>query len=123
MSRTFFLIAIGGALGSIGRIVSQQFAQRYFPFDFPVGTIAVNIVGSFVIGLVFGLSDHRHFFSPQTRLFLTAGLCGGFTTFSSFSYETLNLIRTGEFIEALLYIGVSIVSGLAAAAAGYYMIR
>jgi CrcB protein len=121
MVRTFLLIGLAGGIGSIARLVSQQLAQRYFPLDFPVGTIAVNLLGSFIIGLVYGLADHRTILSAETKLILTAGLCGGFTTFSSFSYETLNLIRTGEVAEALLYIGISLVSGFLAVVAGFYL--
>ena len=84
MGRILFFIGVGGFIGAIARILCQQYAQRYFHFDLPIGTIAVNIIGSFVIGLVYGLADQRTFSPPEIKLFLTAGLCGGFTTFSSF---------------------------------------
>src|SRR5205814_10615101 len=96
-------IGIGGFFGSIGRILSQTLAQRYFPIDFPVGTIVVNIAGSFLAGLIYGLAEHRGFLSPQTRLFLLSGVCGGFTTFSSFSLETLNLLHQSQFGAAAIY--------------------
>ena len=121
MVRTFLLIGLAGAVGSIARLISQQLAQRYFPVDFPVGTIAVNLIGSFIIGLVYGLADNRTLLSAETKLVLTAGLCGGFTTFSSFSYEALNLIRTGEVVEALLYVAISLASGFLAVVAGFYL--
>ena len=121
MGRIFFLIGIGGYVGAIARILCQQYAQRYLPFDFPIGTIAVNILGSFAIGLVYGLADHRNFFTPEIKLFLTAGLCGGFTTFSSFSYESFNLLRSGEVASALLYMALSNGTGLLSVAVGFYI--
>jgi CrcB protein len=121
MYRAFLLVGIGGFIGSVARIISQQLAQRYFPLDFPVGTLVVNVFGSFVIGLVYGLSEHHNFFSAETKLFLTAGLCGGFTTFSSFSYEALNLMRTGEYFSAALYVLIGIVTGLLFVFLGFYL--
>ena len=123
MGRMFFLIGIGGFIGAIARILSQQYAQRYLPFDFPIGTIAVNIVGSFAIGLVYGLAEHRNFFTPEIKIFLTAGLCGGFTTFSSFTYESFNLLRSGELASALLYMALSNGTGLLSVVAGFYLTK
>ena len=121
MYRAFLLVGIGGFIGSIARIISQQLSQRYFPLDFPVGTLTVNIIGSLVIGLVYGISEHHNFFSAETKLFLTAGLCGGFTTFSSFSYEALNLMRTGEYSAALLYVLFGVLSGILFVFLGFYL--
>ena len=123
MYRAFLLVGIGGFIGSVGRIFSQQLAQRWFPLDFPIGTLAVNVIGSFVIGLIYGISEHNHFFSTETKLFLTAGLCGGFTTFSSFSYEALNLMRTGEYSTAMLYVVLGVLSGLLFVFLGFYLGR
>jgi CrcB protein len=120
MTRVLLFVGIGGFIGSIARILCQQYAQRFLPFDFPTGTIAVNVLGSFAIGLIYGLADQRSFFTPEIKLFLTAGLCGGFTTFSSFTYESLNLLRSGQISMALIYIIASNTIGLAAVIAGYY---
>lgn len=99
---TYLWIAIGGALGSVARYGLSSFTARLFGETFPWGTLLVNVVGSFVIGAFATLSgpDGRWIVPPDARLFVTIGICGGFTTFSSFSLQTLGLIRTGEFTAA-----------------------
>jgi fluoride exporter len=117
------LIAIGGALGSVSRYGCQKWIYQIHPHPFPFGTFIVNISGCLVIGLIFGLSEKGNVMSPEWRLFLTTGFCGGFTTFSSFSLETLSLLREGEHTFALLYILLSVVLGLLAVYLGAYLIR
>jgi len=111
-------VALGSALGGVGRYLLSGALQRGEAGSFPRGTLAVNLIGSFVIGLVVRYAIEFPDFSPQARLFLTAGFCGGFTTFSTFSYEVLELMEHGHHPRALVYAGASLVLSLAATAAG-----
>ncbi|KAA5601226.1 fluoride efflux transporter CrcB [Blastochloris sulfoviridis] len=114
------LVAVGGALGSVARYWCSGVAARLVGESFPWGTLVVNVVGSFAIGLIaaFALPEGRLYLPASVRLFLMFGICGGFTTFSSFSLQTLNLLREGEFLWAGTYIGLSVVLCLAATWAG-----
>jgi len=116
-------IAIGGALGSISRYGCQRWIYQVYPHPFPFGTFAVNIAGSFLVGILFGLVEKGDLMSSAWRLFLITGFCGGFTTFSSYSVETLSLFRNGEVAYALLYIFTSVAIGLLAVWLGVILIK
>lgn len=90
------LVGAGGFLGSVARYWIAGVVQRLGDTEFPVGTLAVNVLGSFLIGAVLSLSLERGVLGPSTRLFLAVGVLGGFTTMSTFSYETLALLRDGS---------------------------
>ena len=107
---TYIWIAAGSALGGAFRYWCSGVAARLIGETFPWGTLLINILGSFVIGVFFTLTgpDGRLIVSPNIRQFVMVGLCGGYTTFSSFSLQTLNLIRDGE----LLYAGANIVASV-----------
>ncbi|GAB1349194.1 fluoride efflux transporter CrcB [Ignavibacteriales bacterium] len=110
----YFIVALGSALGGILRYWLSNFVYNFLPANFPYGTMIVNFAGSFVIGaIMFGLND-RNLISQEMRLFLTVGFCGGFTTFSTFSLETINLLRNSEYLLAGLNIGLSLIICLAA---------
>jgi CrcB protein len=98
----FLLVTAGGALGTAARYVLSGVIANAFGDTFPWGTLIVNVTGCFVIGFFFTLTapDGRVFASAQTRQFVMTGFCGGYTTFSSFSLQTLNLIRDGEWMAA-----------------------
>ena len=87
MKTNIFLIAIGGLLGSVARYLSVVYVTKLIPSQFPYGTFAVNIAGCLVIGIIYGLSLRYLWLTPEWRLLLATGFCGGFTTFSTFSYE------------------------------------
>ncbi len=123
MWRTYLLVGLGGFFGSISRFATAQFMQRFFQTTFPVGTLTVNIVGSLVIGILFGLSEYFTWLSPSMRMFLAVGFCGGFTTFSSFAYENISLLRDAQYFSFILYLGVSILAGLLAAWLGFVLIK
>lgn len=107
-------IALGGALGAIGRYLLSTYVYSKSDSIFPWGTFVVNILGCFILGMVYIWGTEKMAISSNIRTFLAIGLLGAFTTFSSFSLETLNIIRDGEIRIALLNIGGSIVLGLLA---------
>jgi fluoride exporter len=103
-------VAAGGALGSLARYWMTGAVAALTGPRFPYGTLLINILGSFVIGVVAGitLTPARMGMHPDVRIFLMVGICGGFTTFSSFSLQTLELIQTGDVVPAALYIAGSV---------------
>ena len=118
--RTLLLIGTGGFIGSILRYLVSGYAQQLSKsIQFPFGTLAVNIVGCALVGFLAELADHRGVISGETRAFLIVGLLGGFTTFSAFGNETMNLLRDGEFWLAGGNIIGHIVLGLVAVWLGY----
>lgn len=123
MSRILFFIGIGGFLGSISRYLVQQFFQKHFPSSFPQGTLWVNLSGCFFIGIIYALAEKGNLLSPEWRLFLVTGLCGGYTTFSTFAYENLGLLKDGEYFYAALYTGVSVFAGILIAFLGAFLIK
>lgn len=110
----YLLIGFGGAIGSIGRYALQGLVYQFTGTGFPYGTLAVNIIGCFLIGLFMELSEDRFFIDPQIRIFITVGILGGFTTFSTFGYETFSLLRDGEFLRASFNVTHSVIIGLVA---------
>ncbi|MGN6214320.1 fluoride efflux transporter CrcB [Parafilimonas sp.] len=123
MFRNLLFIGIGGFIGGICRYLLQQYVQNNYPSSIPLGTLIVNIIGCFVIGLVYALSDKGNLLSPEMRLFLATGICGGFTTFSSFAYENVSMALDGEFLYALLYVSLSVIIGFGAVHAGILFIK
>jgi CrcB protein len=117
----YFWIAVGSALGGVARYWCSGIAARLIGETFPWGTIIVNVLGSFIIGFFATLTgpDGRVFASTLTRQFVMIGLCGGFTTFSSFSLQTLNLANDGEWLQAGGNIVASVVLCLVAVWIGY----
>lgn len=115
----YLYIAAGGALGSIGRYWMAGAVDGRFNSDFPWGTLAVNVLGSFVIGLLAGMETLGH----QTRLFLMVGICGGFTTFSAFSLQTFNLLREGMLLRAGSNVLLSVTLCLLATWAGLALMQ
>lgn len=111
--KTILLIGSGGFLGSIARYGLQHLMHKIIPSVFPYGTLLVNIIGCFTIGLIYGSLGKSNWLTEDWKLFLAIGICGGFTTFSSFSYENIKLLQDGQAFQALLYIAASVVIGLA----------
>lgn len=113
-------IALGGAIGSVLRYATGGFVHRYAPSTFPWGTMGVNLIGSFAIGLMWGFFD-RVSGPPLARTFVFIGVLGGFTTFSSYTLETFHLLRDGEVKLALLNMLGANLLGVALVFAGYYL--
>ena len=109
------LVGIGGFIGSVFRFLLSGFVHRLVPLsEFPFGTFAVNVVGCLLIGLLNGLAETRQVIGPELRLFLMIGILGGFTTFSTFGYETLSLIRGAEVFRAMGNVFLHVLFGLVA---------
>jgi fluoride exporter len=101
-------IAAGSAIGGVSRYLLGGFTQRLTASTFPVGTLVINIVGSFLLGFILRTAVGSSTLSPELRAFLTVGFCGGFTTFSAFSYETVMLAEDGQWSRAILYVALSV---------------
>ena len=121
--KILFLIGLGGGIGSIGRYLVQVLITRHFASTFPAGTLVVNITGCFIIGLLFGLVNRHAWLTMEWRLFLITGICGGYTTFSSFSYESISLIREGNYLYFISYVLLSVALGLLATFGGAALAR
>lgn len=107
------LIGTGGFAGSISRYLIARYIELNLLSSFPLGTLIVNIAGSFIIGVIYGLAL-KDMATPEIRFLLATGFCGGFTTFSSFSYESFTLMQDGQLWYVFLYIGGSLLLGLVA---------
>ncbi|MGW8317544.1 MAG: fluoride efflux transporter CrcB, partial [Bacteroidales bacterium] len=103
MIKQLILIGTGGFFGSIARYLVSRLTARVDWFSIPLGTLTVNIAGSFLIGLLIGISEKSPLLSVEWRMLLMVGLCGGFTTFSSFTGENPMLMRNGQFFSLFLY--------------------
>jgi CrcB protein len=118
----FFIVGIGSFLGGgLRYLISVFFNQKVNP-DFPYATLSVNLFGCLLIGVFYGLFE-KSVINNDWKLFLTTGLCGGFTTFSAFSNESLELYKQGNLMSMLFYILVSIFVGIALTYAGYLMAK
>lgn len=117
--RTFWAVAVGAALGGVSRHYLTVFVQQRAGAGFPVGTLVINVTGSFLLGLVMRYALQTDAISPEARSFLATGFCGGYTTFSAFSYETVKMLEDGEYGRAGLYVGASVVVALLATVLGF----
>jgi CrcB protein len=118
------LVALGGAVGSALRFVISGATHRLLPgVLFPFGTLVVNVAGCLAIGWLGGLAEVRQSFAPELRLLVLVGVLGGFTTFSTFAFETLALARDASFLRAGLNVGAEVILCLAAAWLGYAFAR
>jgi CrcB protein len=123
MLRNIALVGLGGMVGSIARYVVAAVLAHRLSVGFPYGTFTVNIVGCFLIGLILGILARAGALASDLRLLLVVGFCGGFTTFSSFTYEIIELVEANRVMLAILYVVFSMLLGLLAAVAGLAMTR
>lgn len=118
-----FTVALGGALGAVSRFLMGNAVSKFLGSAWPYGTFIINIVGCFCMGVLMTVIVERQLLPAVWRLFLCVGFLGGFTTFSSFGYEAFSLINGGRLLEALAYVGGSVLLGLMTAAVGVFVGR
>jgi len=123
MIRNLLLVAVGGGVGSMSRYLCQKWFNQTYPHPFPWGTFVVNLLGCFLIGILYEASEKTSVLSPQTRLLLITGFCGGYTTFSTFAFENMTLLRSGDTVYFLLYTIGSVVLGIAAVFGGIAIMK
>ena len=123
MLKTLFIAGIGGFTGTILRFLVSRYFQENTATLFPWGTFSVNIIGSLLIGIFYGMSERGNILSPDVRVFLTVGLCGGFTTFSSLTNDAFFLMQEKEWLKLSLYTTMSFFLGLLAVYFGRMFIK
>jgi fluoride exporter len=116
-------IAVGSAIGGMSRYVIGGLVQRLLDTTFPAGTLLINVTGSFLLGAILRYGVETTTLTPELRALLTVGFCGGYTTFSTFSYEAVALLEDGEWSRAGTYIGLSVLLSLAATFLGFALAR
>jgi len=119
----YLAVAIGGCLGSVARYWLSGAVYRLSGSGFPYGTLAVNVLGCFLLGGIMSLVEYRQFFGPSLRVFLTIGVMGGFTTFSTFGFETFALVRDHEYLSAIGNVTANVLVGLIAVIAGWFLAK
>ena len=121
--KILLMVAIGGAIGAVARQQSNQLIMRIFGGEFPIGTIFVNILGSFIMGLLFELFASKITLSYEWRSLIFTGVLASFTTFSSFALDVALLSERNEYYYALCYIGMSVVLSIGALFVGLWIMR
>lgn len=116
-------VALGGAVGSAARYLLTVLIQSRAGAGFPVATLLINVTGSILLGFLMRYSLESVTASPEVRLLLTTGFCGGYTTFSTFSYETARLMEDGEWHRGALYVAASVVLSIAGTLVGFALAR
>ncbi|MBD3275670.1 MAG: fluoride efflux transporter CrcB [Candidatus Marinimicrobia bacterium] len=119
----YLFVGLGAAVGGIGRYWLSGVVQNLLPLGFPYGTLTVNLLGSFILGLIMFTVEAEVIIRPEYRLFWTVGMCGALTTFSTFSFETLQLIRDAEFVAAGLNVLLNVILTLAALIVALGLVR
>lgn len=119
MLKTILIVGTGGFIGSVARYFVSKLNITAGLFSIPVGTLLVNVTGSLLLGILVGIADRTTLLSLEWRLFLMVGLCGGFTTFSTFAGENMTLMHNGQFMSVFIYTSLSIFLGFAAVFLGY----
>lgn len=123
MLRTIFIVGTGGFIGSVMRYLVQVWVEKGLTSTFPLGTLIANIAGSFIIGIVFALAEKGNLMNAEWRIFLAVGVCGGFTTFSSFAYNNFTMIKEQSFGQFFLNVGGSLFLGILAVYLGIILVR
>lgn len=121
MLKTILLVGTGGFIGTVARYLLTRWSLFSGIFEFPLGTLVVNVSGSLLLGFLVGLAEKGAIISNEWRLFLMVGLCGGFTTFSTFTGENMALIHNGQYLTMALYTGLSVFLGMIAVFMGYFL--
>jgi len=123
MIKSMLIAGLGGFIGTIFRFFISRYFQLNYDSVFPWNTLLVNILGSFLIGIIYGISEKGSILSPEWRLFLAVGICGGFTTFSTFSNDAFILLQGKEMLRFASYTGLSFFLGLVAVFVGRSLVK
>ena len=123
MVRSLLLVALGGGIGSMLRFLTSFLTNKYYASSFPLATFITNVLGCLLIGILMGSFDRSGTQSSELKFLLVTGFCGGYTTFSAFSYENIKLLQSGQTNTALAYMALSLVTGLLATWAGLLIAR
>ena len=123
MIKSVLIVGIGSFMGGSLRYIISMIMRDVCKQGFPWGTLAVNLVGCFLIGVVFALFSRFSSTSHPWCLLLTTGLCGGFTTFSTFANESLQMLQNGQWVAFLTYVAISVVAGISLTALGYWVVK
>lgn len=121
--QTILAIGSGAFIGAVMRAYLNGVVNHHFPHTLPYGTLSVNLLGSFIIGMLFAYFSYTIYFSPQAKSFLTTGFLGGLTTYSTFAMETFFLLSGGHLLMAALNMGLNTFGTVAMAASGYYLFK
>lgn len=118
--QNILIAGLGGFIGTILRYLMSSWVYRLVEYPvFPLAVLIINILGCLIIGFLSGIAETREAFTPEVRIFVFIGILGGFTTFSSFGYDTFGLVRDGQFFYAFLNVAIQVVFGLGAVWAGF----
>ncbi len=110
--KTILFIGIGGFLGSISRYALHKLLTSYFQGVFPLGTLAANLIGCLLIGMIYGIATSQNYLSHEMRMLLAVGFCGSFTTFSTFANENLALLQSNQIMIMIAYTAISLIIGI-----------
>lgn len=121
--KTLLLIGSGGFIGSVLRYLISKYIVVHYSNDFPWSTLLINVAGSLLLGFLWGIEEKGHLLSQDVFLMLTIGLCGGFTTFSTFSGESFQLLKTNQYLYFSIYAVFSVMFSILALAGGRYLIK
>lgn len=121
--KNILLVFAGSAAGGSVRYITSLLIQSKNTTQFPLGTFLINLIGCFIIGMIYAIASRNASTGSDIKLLLATGFCGGFTTFSAFAFENLELFKSGQYLTALLYIILSVVLGILAVILGAYLIK
>jgi CrcB protein len=121
--KNILLVLAGSAAGGSVRYITSLMIQSKNTTLFPLGTFLINLIGCFIIGMIYAIASRNAATGSDIKLLLATGFCGGFTTFSAFAFENLELFKSGQYLTALLYIILSVVLGILAVILGAYLIK
>jgi CrcB protein len=123
MLRTILIVGSGGFIGSVMRYLVQFFVEKGLMSTFPFGTLIANITGSFIMGMVFALAEKGNLMNAEWRIFLTVGICGGFTTFSAFAYNNFSMMKDHLFGQLFWNVGANLFLGILSVYLGIILVR